>query len=66
MDEKKGSNELWKYFKEIAMRPDKAAADTAYFAGAVAISCNPCTPKLAQCKNARNGELDRSQQKRRK
>jgi len=64
MHQKQRGEKLWKYLKQIAVRPNKAPANTANLARFVARPRNPRAPELPECQHTGQGELNNDQQHR--
>ena len=52
MDQEQCGDELWKYLKQITVRPNKAPAYTCNFARFVTRPCDPSTPELTEGQHA--------------
>ena len=62
MQQEQCGDELWKYLKQITVRPNKAPAYTCNFARFVTSPCDPSTPELPKCQHTGYGKLNDGQQ----
>jgi len=62
MHQEQCSQELWKYLKQITVRPNKASAYTCNLARLVTRPCDPTTSELTERQHTGQGKLNDGQQ----
>lgn len=62
MHQEQCGDELWKYLKQITVRPNKAPAYTGNLARFVTRPCDPSAPELTECQHTGQGKLNDGQQ----